>query len=38
MRGVNGVNLYSFVVATMGAIVVLVIYHALFHASRLRRI
>jgi uncharacterized membrane protein YeaQ/YmgE (transglycosylase-associated protein family) len=38
MRGVNGVNLYSFVVATIGAIVVLVVYHALFRASRFRRI
>lgn len=38
MRGVNGVNLYSFVVATIGAIVVLVVYHALIRASRFRRI
>jgi uncharacterized membrane protein YeaQ/YmgE (transglycosylase-associated protein family) len=38
MWGVNGVNLYSFVVATIGAIVVLVVYHALFHASRFRRV
>jgi uncharacterized membrane protein YeaQ/YmgE (transglycosylase-associated protein family) len=38
MRGVNGINLYSFVVATLGAIVVLVVYHALFYGSRLRRI
>ncbi len=36
--GVNGVNLYSFIVATIGAIVVLVVYHALFQASRFRRI
>lgn len=27
--GVSGLNLYSFVVATLGAVVVLVIYHAL---------
>jgi uncharacterized membrane protein YeaQ/YmgE (transglycosylase-associated protein family) len=38
MRGVNGVNIYSFVVATIGAIVVLVVYHTLFHASRFRRV
>ena len=38
MRGVNGVNLYNFVVATIGAIVVLVVYHSLFRASRFRRI
>ncbi len=29
MRGVNGVNLYSMLVAVVGAVVVLVIYHAL---------
>ena len=28
--GVNGINLYSILVAVVGAIVVLVIYHALF--------
>jgi uncharacterized membrane protein YeaQ/YmgE (transglycosylase-associated protein family) len=38
MRGVNGISLYSFVVATLGAIVVLVGYHALFHSSRFGRI
>ncbi|MGB6487746.1 MAG: GlsB/YeaQ/YmgE family stress response membrane protein [Steroidobacteraceae bacterium] len=38
MQGVNGVNLYSFIVATIGAIVVLVVYHALIRASRFRRI
>ena len=32
MRGVNGVNLYSFIVATIGAIVVLVVYHAIRRA------
>jgi uncharacterized membrane protein YeaQ/YmgE (transglycosylase-associated protein family) len=30
MPGVSGVNLYSMLVAVVGAIVVLVIYHALF--------
>jgi len=30
MSGVSGVNLYSILVAVIGAIVVLVIYHALF--------
>jgi uncharacterized membrane protein YeaQ/YmgE (transglycosylase-associated protein family) len=30
MAGVSGVNLYSMLVAVVGAIVVLVIYHALF--------
>lgn len=29
-HGVNGLNLYSLLVAVIGAIVVLVIYHALF--------
>jgi uncharacterized membrane protein YeaQ/YmgE (transglycosylase-associated protein family) len=29
-RGVTGLNLYSIVVAAIGAILVLVIYHALF--------
>jgi uncharacterized membrane protein YeaQ/YmgE (transglycosylase-associated protein family) len=29
-HGVTGVNLYSIVVAAIGAIIVLVIYHALF--------
>jgi uncharacterized membrane protein YeaQ/YmgE (transglycosylase-associated protein family) len=30
LSGVNGVNLYSMAVAVVGAIVVLVLYHALF--------
>lgn len=30
MAGVSGVNLYSMLVAVVGAILVLVIYHALF--------
>src|ERR1700685_3969097 len=30
MAGVSGVNLYSILVAVVGAIVVLIIYHALF--------
>ncbi len=38
MRGVSGLNLYSMVVATLGAIVVLVVYHALFRSSRSRRL
>lgn len=29
--GVTGLNIYSMVVAVIGAIVVLVVYHALFH-------
>jgi uncharacterized membrane protein YeaQ/YmgE (transglycosylase-associated protein family) len=37
MRGVNGLNLYSMVVATIGAAVVLVLYHALFRRSMFRR-
>jgi uncharacterized membrane protein YeaQ/YmgE (transglycosylase-associated protein family) len=36
MRGVNGVNIYSMVVAVIGACVVLVVYHALAR-SRFRR-
>lgn len=36
LRGVSGLNLYSMAVATIGAIVVLVVYHALFRSSRLR--
>ena len=36
MRGVSGLNLYSMVVAIIGAGVVLVVYHALF-GSRSRR-
>lgn len=30
MAGVSGVNLYSLLVAVVGAVVVLVVYHALF--------
>ncbi len=32
-QGVNGLNLYSLVVAVIGSILVLVIYHALFRRS-----
>jgi uncharacterized membrane protein YeaQ/YmgE (transglycosylase-associated protein family) len=38
MRGVSGLNLHSMAVATIGAIVVLVVYHALFRSSRSPRI
>jgi uncharacterized membrane protein YeaQ/YmgE (transglycosylase-associated protein family) len=38
MRGVSGLNLYSALVAICGAVVVLVLYHALFGGSRSRRI
>jgi uncharacterized membrane protein YeaQ/YmgE (transglycosylase-associated protein family) len=38
MRGVSGLNLYSMVVAVIGAGVVLVLYHALFGGSRFRRL
>jgi uncharacterized membrane protein YeaQ/YmgE (transglycosylase-associated protein family) len=38
MRGVSGLNLYSMVVAIIGAGVVLVVYHALFGGSRFRRL
>jgi uncharacterized membrane protein YeaQ/YmgE (transglycosylase-associated protein family) len=34
MAGVTGVNLYSILVAVVGAIVFLVIYHALFRRGR----
>ena len=34
--GVNGLNLYSLLVAVLGAIVVLVIYHAIAGRSRVR--
>jgi uncharacterized membrane protein YeaQ/YmgE (transglycosylase-associated protein family) len=37
-RGVTGLNLNSLVVATLGAIVVLVVYHALSRPARFRRI
>ena len=33
-HGVTGLNLYSILVAAIGAIVVLVIYHALFRRTR----
>jgi uncharacterized membrane protein YeaQ/YmgE (transglycosylase-associated protein family) len=33
MSGVTGLNLYSIVVATLGAVVFLVVYHALFRGS-----
>lgn len=32
-HGVTGLNLYSFLVAIVGAVVVLLIYHALFRRS-----
>ncbi|HSY04484.1 MAG TPA: GlsB/YeaQ/YmgE family stress response membrane protein [Steroidobacteraceae bacterium] len=38
MSGVTGLNLYSMVVATIGAAVVLVVYHGLFGGSRLQRL
>jgi uncharacterized membrane protein YeaQ/YmgE (transglycosylase-associated protein family) len=34
MAGVTGVNLYSILVAVVGAIVFLVIYHAIFRRTR----
>jgi len=37
MSGVNGLDLYSIVVATLGAVVFLVVYHALFRGSHLLR-
>ncbi|HTD12982.1 MAG TPA: GlsB/YeaQ/YmgE family stress response membrane protein [Steroidobacteraceae bacterium] len=37
LRGVSGLNLYSMVVATVGAAVFLVAYHALFRRSRFQR-
>jgi uncharacterized membrane protein YeaQ/YmgE (transglycosylase-associated protein family) len=37
MRGVSGLNLYSTVVATIGAAVVLFVYHGVFRRSRFRR-
>ena|ERR1700722_8141090 len=37
MRGVTGLNLYSMVVATIGAAVFLVVYHGLFRGFRFRR-
>ena len=32
--GVTGVNLYSILVAVVGAVIVLFVYHALFHVRR----
>jgi len=37
MSGVTGLNLYSIFVATLGAVVFLVVYHALFRGSHLLR-
>ena len=37
MSGVTGLNLYSIVVATLGAVVFLVVYHTLFRGSHLLR-
>ena len=37
MSGVTGLNLYSIVVATLGAVVFLVAYHALFRGSHFLR-
>jgi uncharacterized membrane protein YeaQ/YmgE (transglycosylase-associated protein family) len=37
MRGVTGLNLYSMVIATIGAAVFLVVYHGLFRGFRFRR-
>jgi uncharacterized membrane protein YeaQ/YmgE (transglycosylase-associated protein family) len=37
MSGVTGLNLYSMVVATLGAAVFLVVYHALFRGSSFLR-
>jgi uncharacterized membrane protein YeaQ/YmgE (transglycosylase-associated protein family) len=37
MSGVTGVNVYSMVVATVGAVVFLVVYHALFRGSHFQR-
>jgi uncharacterized membrane protein YeaQ/YmgE (transglycosylase-associated protein family) len=34
MPGVTGINIYSMLVAVIGAVVVLVVYHALFRGSR----
>jgi uncharacterized membrane protein YeaQ/YmgE (transglycosylase-associated protein family) len=38
MRGATGLNLYSMFVATLGATVVLVVYHGLFRRSRFQRL
>jgi uncharacterized membrane protein YeaQ/YmgE (transglycosylase-associated protein family) len=33
MSGATGVNVYSMIVATLGAVVVLVVYHTVFRAA-----
>lgn len=38
MSGVTGLNVYSMVVATVGAVVFLVVYHAVFRGSHLQRL
>ena len=38
MGGVTGLNLYSMVVATVGAVAFLVVYHALFRGSSFQRV
>ena len=38
MPGVNGLNLYSSVIAILGAAVVLLIYHTMFRSFRDRRL
>ena len=38
MSGVTGLNLYSMVVATIGAAVLLVVYHGLFRGSHFQRL
>ena len=37
MSGVTGLNVYSMVVATVGAVVFLVVYHGFFRGSHLQR-
>jgi uncharacterized membrane protein YeaQ/YmgE (transglycosylase-associated protein family) len=37
MRGVSGVDVYSMVVATIGAVVFLIVYHGLLSRSHLQR-
>jgi uncharacterized membrane protein YeaQ/YmgE (transglycosylase-associated protein family) len=38
MRGVTGLNLYSMVVATIGAALFLVVYHVFFRSSRFQHL
>jgi uncharacterized membrane protein YeaQ/YmgE (transglycosylase-associated protein family) len=38
MNGVTGLNLYSMVVATVGAVAFLVVYHGLFRGSSFQRL